>query len=152
MDAIRAAATGGFYRTAAELDHVARLHAFAPVGGYPVYVSYGMSPEAMTRRWWSNLGGYGLVSAFSSLLLALVGTAALRSANGERKALSQARMAAEAGARAETELSRTREREARDAAEASEERFRRLVEANICRWPSAHSTAASSRRMTRSWR
>ncbi len=131
MDAIRTAATGGFYRTATELDQVARLHAFAPVGGYPVYVSYGMSPQAVTRRWWTNLAGYSLVSAFSSLLLALVGTAALRSASGERKALSQARTAAEAGARAETELSRTREREARDAAEASEERFRRLVEANI---------------------
>ncbi len=131
MEAIRAAATGGFYRTAAELDSIDRLHAFSPVGGYPVYVSYGMSPEAMARRWRSNLWGYGLVSAFSSLLLAVVGAAALRSANGEREALRQARSAAEAGARAETELSRAREREALDAAEASEERFRRLVEANI---------------------
>jgi PAS domain S-box-containing protein len=131
MQASRTAPGGGSYRTATELDQVERLHAFAPVGGYPVYVSYGVNPAAVTRRWWSNLAGYGLVSAFSSLLLALVGTAALRSANGERRALSQARAAAEAGARAETELSRAREREARDAAEASEERFRRLVEANI---------------------
>ncbi len=131
MEAIRSAPGGGFYRTASELDHVDRLHAFAPVGGYPVYVSYGMNPAAIARRWWSNLLGHGLVSAFSSLLLALVGTAALRSADGERKALRRARASAEAGARVETELSRAREREARDAAEASEERFRRLVEANI---------------------
>ncbi len=131
LEASRKTPQGGLYRTDAELDRVDRMHAFAPVGSYPVLVSYGISAAGLARRWRTNLMGYGLVAAFSSLLLALVGTAALRRASGEWKALRQARSAAEAGARAETELSRTREREAREAAEASEERFRRLVEANI---------------------
>ncbi len=128
MEASRAAPGGGSYRTAAELDPVDRLHVFAPVGGYPVYVSYGVNPAHAARHWWRDIAGYGLASAFSSLLLALVGAAALRRADGERRALGQARAAAEAGARAETELSRAREQEARDAGEASEARLRAIVE------------------------
>ena len=131
LGSIRSEPGGGFYRTDAELDSIDRLHAYKPVGGYPVYVSYGMNPHMLAHRWRRNLVGYGLVACFSTMLLALVGAAALRSASGEKNALQRARASAEAGARAETELSRAREREARDAAEASEGRFRRLVEANI---------------------
>jgi PAS domain S-box-containing protein len=131
MRSLRSAPQGGTYKTTSDLDNVDRLHAYMRVGGYPVYVSFGTNPAAIVREWRTNLASYGAISLLSAALLALVGGAALTRAGGERRALAQAQAAIEAEARAQMELSRARERDARDAAEASEGRFRRLVEANM---------------------
>jgi hypothetical protein len=71
------------YPTSSELDGVERIHAIERVGGYPVYVSYGLAKSALHRALIGNILVYALFAFGTVAGLVSVGWLALRQTRNE---------------------------------------------------------------------
>jgi signal transduction histidine kinase/CheY-like chemotaxis protein len=66
----------GSYDTVSELDGIPRLFAYRKIGGYPVYITVGLSREALFNKWGRQMGGnllFGIPAFLTLMLLTLVG-------------------------------------------------------------------------------
>lgn len=80
---MRALATGprGTYSGVASIDRVDRTYAFAQVGDFPIYISYGFSVESVAARWREKMY---IAFAFAVLCSALVLAVAAQARNVQR--------------------------------------------------------------------
>lgn len=83
------------------LDGIARIHAYAQVGPYPVYAVYGLAQEAVWAAWRRSLAAYGVLALVAMALL--LGAARLVGERTRREALAAQRYAHEAARRAAAE-------------------------------------------------
>ena len=78
--------SAGHYIGASHIDGVRRVFAYRKVGGYPVYVRFGISTAAVLAPWRRSLVDYGLVSLFSALALAVASWLVVLQSHRERVA------------------------------------------------------------------
>lgn len=62
-----AAADGGTFEAAAESDGIERFYAYRRVGGFPLYVTYGVPRSAVTAKWLHDM----ILNGTAALLLAV---------------------------------------------------------------------------------
>ena len=91
------------------VDGIERIVSYRKVGPYPVYVGFGINKAAALAPWWSNIFGYGLVAALSSLALLAVSGLAIRQTHRERIATGRWQEAAAEARREAAERERVEE-------------------------------------------
>ena len=69
MSTIAADPARGVFSDTAELDGIQRLYGYRRVGGYPIYVVFGIPTHDVLALWRDNLVGYSLVAVPASLAL-----------------------------------------------------------------------------------
>ena len=74
----RAGASNGFLVRLSTVCGAQHFFGGEKVGVYPVYVGFGITPQAALRPWWRNMWGYGLVAILSSIALLGVSGFAIR--------------------------------------------------------------------------
>ncbi len=79
-------APAGHYVGISRIDDVGRVFAYRKVGGYPVYVRFGIAIDAALAPWRRSLLDYGLVSLFSAVALAVASWLVVRQTQRERLA------------------------------------------------------------------
>jgi len=79
MQAIRTA-PAGLFRSLGEVDGMDRLYGYARVGEYPVYVTYGLSVQAVQQQWHRSLTLYSMVTLLAIAMLLVAAELARRSA------------------------------------------------------------------------
>ncbi len=90
MQAARAQPAGGTLRQRSPIDGMERIYTFRKIGGYPVYVLYGLGAGVLHRAWLAQLAAPGLVLVVAALLLSLLTLQVQRSVGRERAALAAA--------------------------------------------------------------
>jgi two-component system, NtrC family, sensor kinase len=103
--AFRAAADGrGMLDVVSRVDGTRRLVAFRGVGGYPVFVAYGLDIAALRAEWAQRLVAPGLGALAAAALLFWLTARTQRAARRETAALVHAAAEAEGHAEAEARL------------------------------------------------
>jgi signal transduction histidine kinase/CheY-like chemotaxis protein len=110
--AIQLAPDGGFFDRAGSIDGKRRFLAHRRVGGYPVYVVFGIDVATLLQRWYFHLWIYAAVAGAASAILLLVSGLALRRAKAEHAALFQLRQEVEQREAAEAALRQAQKMEA----------------------------------------
>jgi PAS domain S-box-containing protein len=64
-----AGADDGLYAASSELDDVDRMAGFAKLADYPLYITFGISKQAIRDQWYADLAEYGIVAALSAAAL-----------------------------------------------------------------------------------
>lgn len=90
--------------TRSRIDDVERLVAYRRVGGYPVYVTYGVTTAGMHAAWMRSISGYASISLVAAALLAGLTARVQIATRREQLALAAARAEAERRADAESRL------------------------------------------------
>ncbi|MBV9523990.1 MAG: PAS domain S-box protein, partial [Alphaproteobacteria bacterium] len=70
----------GVYTAVSGVDGMRRIIGFAKLGSYPLYVTFGLSEQAVLREWHENLERYILFAALASLALLAISWVGLRRA------------------------------------------------------------------------
>ena len=94
----------GMATVRSRIDGVERLVAYRRVGGYPVYVTYGVTTAGMRAAWMRAIGGYASISLVAAALLAGLTARVQLATRREQSALAAARAEAERRADAESRL------------------------------------------------
>ena len=103
---------GGRYTSYAAYDDVTRINAYRKVGGFPVYVRWGLDEPVMLHRWFRNLAVFGAVHGAGAVLLTIIAVLALRRARAEEAALRSLRQETEQRLQVEAQLRHTQRLEA----------------------------------------
>jgi signal transduction histidine kinase/ActR/RegA family two-component response regulator len=104
----------GSYLTRSVIDNVERFYTYRKVGGYPLYVTFGVAPADMLGRWRHNLVVFGAAATVAAMMLGLVSYLALRAVKTERT-LTGRLQAAAGEVRREVALREEAEQHARHA-------------------------------------
>jgi two-component system, NtrC family, sensor kinase len=67
MQAIAAKPDGGLFRGRGGVDGIARLFGYQRLGGYPIYVVFGIPTQGVFASWWANFVDYLLFAVPASL-------------------------------------------------------------------------------------
>ena len=79
---IQVAPTGA-YTMVSRLDGVERIFAYRKIGGYPIYVRFGLDKVAALAPWRMTLVNYGLVASLGAILLVAASSFAIRQSHRE---------------------------------------------------------------------
>jgi two-component system, NtrC family, sensor kinase len=107
MREIQTAPTG-YFVAASAIDGIERLHAYSRIGGYPLYVSFGMETRAVLAAWYQRLLLYASLGLLTTLALVALVLMAMRQAREQRRAAAGWQQAAQ---RYEAEIRRRKRAE-----------------------------------------
>ncbi|GJD29236.1 Adaptive-response sensory-kinase SasA [Methylobacterium adhaesivum] len=88
MQRIRSSPSGWF-RLLSQIDGVERIFSYRKVGGYPVFVGFGIGVPSALAPWRRNLLDFGIVAILASLALLAVSNLAIRQTRREQLARKQ---------------------------------------------------------------
>ena len=89
MSQIASSPNVGLFSAVSGQDGTDRIYAYRKVGGYPLYVGFGVDHAALLRRWYSNLVLFGSAAGAASLTMLLVSWLALRSVKAQHATTSR---------------------------------------------------------------
>ncbi|HEX2556384.1 MAG TPA: ATP-binding protein [Microvirga sp.] len=81
----------GSFRVHSQIDGVERLYAFRKLPGYPAYVLYGRSMQAVRAGWYRDLWLYGVLAAAAAASLFFIVQVAARRTREQQRALERLR-------------------------------------------------------------
>ncbi len=102
----------GAYERRSPSDGVYHFFAYRKVGGYPVYVRYGITRSSALASWRTSLRTYGIVSGAAALLLAVAAGRSQRQTQRWRDAASALAVEAKERERVEAQLRQLQKMEA----------------------------------------